>query len=219
MLKAILFDLDGVLIETELETFNFYQRELKNYNIHLKDSDFKYKAGRKSVDFWNAVLNEEQKKIVNTEKLTGLKRRVFNKYPSKYIKKVPGGKKLLQKLKKAGFKLALASQNEPEMVKTAIKWLGIEKIFDATLSLQDIKHKKPNPEIYLLAAKMLKIKPEQCLVVEDSRDGVEAARNAKMLCIAIKHPYTPKGALAKASGQIKLLTELNLDRIKIFNNF
>src|SRR3990167_10449253 len=182
MLKAILFDLDGVLIETELETFNFYQRELKNYNIHLKDSDFKYKAGRKSVDFWNAVLNEEQKKIVNTEKLTGLKRRVFNKYPSKYIKKVPGGKKLLQKLKKAGFKLALASQNEPEMVKTAIKWLGIEKIFDATLSLQDIKHKKPNPEIYLLAAKMLKIKPEQCLVVEDSRDGVEAARNAKMLC-------------------------------------
>ncbi len=208
MIKAILFDLDGVLIETEQETFKFYQDYLKEKGINLKDSDFKYKAGRKSVDFWNDVLTYEQIEVIDTKKLTELKRDLFNTNPEKYVKKVAGGKELLSNLKKQGFKLALTTQNEKRMADTSMDWLGIRNLFDVILSLQDITKKKPDPEIYLLTADKLNLNPSECIVIEDSKDGVNSAKNANMICIAFGHPYTPKGDLDNADIQIIRLNEI-----------
>ena len=171
MIKAILFDLDGVLIETEKETFQFYQNYLKDKGIHLKDSDFKYKAGRKSKDFWNDVLTPQQQKEVNVKKLTELKRKLFNAQPQKYVTKVNGGKELLETLKNNGYRLALVSQNESQMINSMINWLEIKKYFDTIVSIDDITNLKPDPEIYLLAAKKLKVNPSECIAIEDSKDG------------------------------------------------
>ena len=89
MIKAILIDLDGVLMETERETFNFYKKYLKEiHNIELKDSDFKLKAGRKSKDFFNDVLTAKEKKQVNAEELIDLKRELFNKHIDKFVRNI-----------------------------------------------------------------------------------------------------------------------------------
>ncbi len=205
--KAVLFDLDGVLIETEKETFRFYQKYLKaHHGIVLPDSAFVYKIGRKSVDFWSDVLTKEQQNSVDVKKLTFLKRQMFIEHPEKYVKKIPGVKKLLKMLKASGYKLALTTQNEKEMMDSMLGWLSIREFFDVILSLQDISQKKPNPEIYLKAASLLNVPIKKCIVVEDSFDGILAARRARMTCIALQHPYSPPGNAKHAHVIVKKLS-------------
>ncbi len=205
MIKAILFDLDGVLIETELETFKFYQKKFKEAGLELKDEDFKYKAGRKSHDFFNNVLKSDDQKKIDPEKLLLEKRRLFSSQIDKYAKKMPGVRSLLNFIKSKELLIALASQNESRMINSALDWLDIKKYFDVLLSLDDIRSKKPNPEIYQLACKKLGLKPKECMVVEDSKDGVAAAKNAKMFCIGLFHDYMPKDTLDEADIIIKSL--------------
>lgn len=207
--KAILFDLDGVLIETEKETFQFYQDYLKiHYGIILPDSAFVYKIGRKSSDFWKDVLTKKERNNVNVEQLTIFKRKLFIEHPEKYVKKVSGVTQLLKMLKASGYKLALTTQNEKEMMDAVLNWLGIKEFFDVILNLQDISQKKPNPEIYLKAASLLNVLPKKCIVVEDSYDGIRAARRAHMICIAIQHPYSPLGSTKHAHVRVKKLSHI-----------
>lgn len=214
MIKAILFDLDGVLIETEKETFNFYKKFLKEkHDIILQDEDFKYKAGRKSKDFFNSVLTDEQREEVDTKALVKLKRELFNTETSKYIKKVEEGEALLKKIKEKNLLTALVSQNELRMINSVMDWLGYRNYFDVTLSIDDIKNLKPDPEIYLKAAEKLGVSPEECIVIEDSKDGVLSAKNAKMKCIGINHEYTPKGDLDSADIIINNLNEIDLETL------
>jgi len=210
MLKAVLFDLDGVLIETEKETFEFYKKELAKQNIFLKESDFQFKAGRKSVDFWQSVLTPQQREEVDTKKLVCLKRDLFNKYPDRYVKKVEGSEELLKKIKESGYKIGLSSQNEKRMIDTILDWMNIREYFDVVVSIDDIKELKPNPEIYLYAAIKLGVTPDEVVVIEDSLDGVNAAKNAKMSCIGVRHSYTPEGSLANADFIVDKLLDIML---------
>ncbi len=212
--KAILFDLDGVLIETEWETFVFYKNYLReHYAIDLPDDAFQYKVGRKSVDFWKNVLSEDQQKVVDTEKLTALKRELFNAHPERYIKKIAGGKELIESVKKMGWKVALTTQNEERMMQTVLSWLQISDLFDLKLSLKDIARKKPDPEIYLKAAKILQAVPGECIVIEDSVDGIMAAKNAGMYCIAIRHPYASLDSVRNADLSVSSLQEITIEML------
>src|SRR3989339_2152950 len=113
MIKAILFDLDGILIETEKETFHFYQEYFKkHYNIIIKDSDFKYKAGRKSKDFFHDILTSGQMEKINIKKITDSKRELFNSQIDKYTKKVAGGGELLYFLKQGRPSKSFLSPNQ-----------------------------------------------------------------------------------------------------------
>jgi len=209
MIKAILFDLDGILIETEKETFHFYQEYFKkHYNIIIKDSDFKYKAGRKSKDFFHDILTSGQMEKINIKKITDYKRELFNSQIDKYTKKVAGGGELLEYLQQERYLMALVSQNELRMIDSALRWLKIAKYFGITLSLDDIKNKKPDPEIYLLAAEKLGIKASECIVIEDSSDGIMAAKNGKFTCIALRHDYMPTGTYKNADYIADSLAEV-----------
>ena len=210
MISAVLFDLDGVLMETELETFRFYQAELKQrYGVALPNNHFRFKAGRKSVDFWRDALTDEQRRRVDTTALTAYKRERFAAEPERYIRRVPGGRELLSTLRRHRVPLALASQNEPRVINAAVSWLGVREFFTVVLTIADIKNLKPDPEIYLLAARKLNVTPAACAVIEDSLDGVGAAKNAGMRCIAIRHPYTPQGHLDCADVIVDALAALS----------
>ena len=208
MLKGVIFDLDGVLIETEKETFKFYQKKFSEAGLELKDGDFKFKAGRKSHDFFNDVLTKEDRKKIDPEKLLREKRELFNTKIDQYAKKVTGGKKLIEWIYDQGLPMALASQNEPRMIESALKWLGIKQYFQVVLTLDDIKNKKPDPEIYLLALKRLKLKATECIVIEDSQSGVEAARNAGIFCVGIYHDYMPNDSLELVNKIVYSLSEI-----------
>ncbi|OHA02338.1 MAG: hypothetical protein A3J58_01855 [Candidatus Sungbacteria bacterium RIFCSPHIGHO2_02_FULL_52_23] len=215
MMRAVLFDLDGVLIETEWETFVFYQQYLKvHYGIDLPNSAFQFKAGRKSADFWRDVLTPDQRKAVDTEKLTEFKREQFNVHPDTYVQKVSGGKELIEALRAHGWKTGLTTQNEERMMQTVLAWLDISLLFDVKLSLKDIEKKKPDPQIYLKAAGILGVNLSQCIVIEDSEDGVNSAKAAGMYCLAIRHSYTPASHLHEADTEVKALQEISPEFIE-----
>ena len=90
MIKAIIFDLDGVLLETEPQTFNFFKDYLEKRGIYLKNEDLFKKIGRKSIDFFNDVLLPGQLEEINVQELIDLKRYEFIKDLPKYSRKIPG---------------------------------------------------------------------------------------------------------------------------------
>lgn len=182
-IKALIFDFDGVLVDTEYTTFCFYKELLPKYGFHLKEEDFKYKIGRKSIDFFKDVLKDKfDQKLV--EKWIYLKRKAFKENIKKYLKPVPGAFEFLEKVKN-DFLLALASQNEKPLIEKAVDVFDIRKYFKVILSLQDIKHKKPHPELYLKAAKKLNVSPKESIVFEDTIEGIEAAKKGgfKVICL------------------------------------
>jgi len=207
MLKAIIFDLDGVLVETEYQTFEFYRQYLKQFGIHLKDADFEKKFGKKSIDFFNSVLTKDQQKTINIPFLIEHKRKEFYKKISKFVKKVDGSNEVISELNK-NFRLVVASQNEKIMIERILTWTKLKNYFDLVLSLQDIENKKPNPEIYNLALKRLKIKPKEALVIEDSEDGLRAAKAAKIPVVIIKHGFTKPKTVKIADFKITNIHQL-----------
>ncbi len=183
-IKSIIFDFDGVLVNTEYTTFCFYREILPSYGFYLKERDFKYKIGRKSIDFFKDIMKEKfDPQLVG--KLIDMKRKAFHKNVKRYLKPVPGGFEFLKKTKERGFITALASQNEKILIEKAVGVFNIRKYFNIILSIQDISHKKPHPELYIKAADRLGISPSEGIVFEDTIEGIIAAKrgNFKVICI------------------------------------
>jgi len=113
------------------------------------------------------------------------------------------------------YKLALASQGHKYNVLAMVEKFDFNKYFDVVLGKQDVNKSKPDPEIFLRAAEKLKVKPEECLVVEDSEKGIIAAKRARMKCIAIPDDWTKKyNDFSRADLIINDLNELSLDKIQ-----
>jgi len=206
--KAIIFDFDGVLVNTEYTTFCYYKEVLPSYGFHLKESDFRFKIGRKSVDFFKDVMKERfDTNLVN--KLVKRKRESFQDDIEKYLKPVPGGFEFVKTAKKEKFLTALASQNEKVLIEKAVDVFKIRKYFDVILSIQDISHKKPHPELYLKAAEKLEIAPKEGIVVEDTLEGIEAASRGGFGVICITTSFSSKD-LREADLVVDSFSEIDL---------
>lgn len=214
MNQLVIFDFDGVLVDTEYTTFEYYKEKLPSYGIELKESDFVYKMGRKSIDFFRDVLgNKFDAELV--DKLIKQKRQAFLADVKRYLKPVPGGFELLKKCRDEGLKLVLGSQNERELIEIAVDEYNIRQYFSAILSIQDISNKKPDPELFLLALKKAGVPAGEAVVIEDSPDGIKAANNAGIKVIGITSSFE-KEKLAGADKIAESMRELTPDYLKNF---
>lgn len=207
-LKLIIFDFDGVLVDTERTTFDFYRQILPAYGVELQESDFPKKVGRKSVDFLRDVLGN----VVPEEQIQSLiqeKRRAFLTDIPRYLTPIPDSFAFLERCSRAGIQMAIGSQNERELLERAVDVFDLRKHFRLIVSLQDIKKKKPDPEIFLLITEKLGVDPTATLVIEDAVHGVEAARRAGCCTIALT-TASPVGAFPHAHSIVASLAELDL---------
>lgn len=213
--KLVIFDFDGVLVNTEYTTFDYYRKILPSYGIYLTDKDFKHKIGRKSVDFFRDVLKDKfDQKLVN--KLTQMKRATFIQDVKKYLKPIPGVFKLLEEFKQAGLRMAIGSQNEKPLIQKALDEFKMRKYFEFTTSLQDIQNKKPHPEVFLLVANTLKVEPSESVVIEDAPIGIQAAKAGRFKSIGITTSFS-RDNLAEADLIIDSLREIDANFIKNFS--
>lgn len=196
---AVIFDMDGVLINSE----PFW----KEVEINVFDSvgiDFVAVGGEKTVglridevvDYWYGLYpwKEKSKAAVVDEIMDEMTNAILSKG-----KAMKGVVDLLEYLKMEGFKIGLATSSYEVLLSATLKVLKIEKYFDVTNSAQSLQYGKPHPEIYIKTASDLNTVPEKCLVIEDSLNGVIAGKAAKMKVIAVPdgtHEYNPKIALA-----------------------
>ncbi|MFA6027422.1 MAG: HAD family phosphatase [Patescibacteria group bacterium] len=178
-IKAVIFDMDGVVADTIPAHLKSWQQLFKEkFNVRLtKKYFFEYLNARQGPDTITRVtgLNIPYSERV---RLTEIK----DKYSKKFlrnIKPTPGLTDFLKFLKKNKIKTAIATSAQPHMMSFLLNKLKIKKYFDRIVTAKDIRHGKPHPDCYLLAAKKIKVRPQEAIVIEDAPLGINAAKAGK----------------------------------------
>jgi HAD superfamily hydrolase (TIGR01509 family) len=211
MIEAIIFDLDGTLVQTEkLKALSYAKAaiELCPYVITKKQviESFKKVVGRSRWEVAKHLIKEFdlQKKSearmnefgVNTswQAFVHVRLRYYQdmlKNPQTILdNQWSHNVSLLKKAKEIDCKIALATMSNREQAQKVLNILNIRDQFDFIATRDDVNQGKPNPEIYDLVSTELVVKPSNCLVIEDSPNGVKAALDAGMWCIAVSTPFT-----------------------------
>lgn len=197
MIKAVIFDLDGTLIDA-------FDGHAESYDLALKDLGHKPLGPGEFARYYGQTGLEISRQLLKkpfvdgeVEKLTARKHKLYENMGGGHIRALPGAIELIGALMNRKIPMAIASSAVRGAIDIAIKKLGIADKIKFVVSADDITHSKPHPEIFLLAAKKLNVPPENCVVFEDSIHGVLAAKAAGIRCVAVATGPTPRSELEK----------------------
>lgn len=206
MVKAIIFDLDGVIVLSDQGQFTVLQRVFRQKGLPLPKSKFPQLIGRTTHKFLEKLKPRPTKPLV--EEIYESYTKEFKGHLLKYIKPVPPTIKFIAGYKGAP-KVAPASMSLMKTIAEVTRHLKIFKKFGRIVSRDEITKHKPDPEIYLRTAKKLGVKPSECAVVEDSVVGVQAARRASMQCYVFLNGINKRSQFSrlKVSGFIRTLSD------------
>ncbi len=212
-LKGCIFDLDGVIVDTAKYHYLAWKKLATMLNIDFTEEDNERLKGVSRMasldiilEIGNRIPDDKTK-----EEYASLKNKWYLDYINRMMPDeiLPGSLEFISELKNSGIKVALgsASRNTPLILER----LGIGILFDGVADGNIVSKAKPDPEVFIIAAKMLGVPPEECIVFEDAVAGVEAALNAGMHCVGIGSEKTLKDAHFVVSG----LDKMNLRKIKV----
>lgn len=180
----IIFDMDGVLFDSEPLHVRFEDLIFNKLNINVSESQKRKLVGLGASERWK-MLKESFSLAEPLEKLLLIDReeriRFFLENETIVM---PGAKVLLERLKSYGFRMALASSSQIDVIDLNLSNAGFDHFFEVKISGDIVRRGKPDPDIFLYAADKMKVPPQSCVVVEDSENGVNAAKSAGMKCIA-----------------------------------
>lgn len=216
MIQAVIFDLDGLMIDTEALHSEAHAMVIRKYGKSPKKypNDMVHVVG-KSIKENSEIIRDKYNIDQVIEILEKEKDEAYLfLLKSKTISIMPGFKTLLILLAKYKIKAAIGSSGVRKGIFIILKKLGLENKFSVIISKENVKRAKPAPDIFLLAAKKLKVSPKYCLVLEDSQSGVEAGKNAGMKVIAVPNKYTSYQDFSKADKIVKSLNDVTLSLIK-----
>ena len=186
--KAILFDMDGVLVLTEITKAEAHVTTVENF------------GGNASVDLYIKMLGQSHESIrsaylheagiqTDPKSYTKQYRIIYHDLLDKKLKTRPGAKELVKELHNQGFLLAVVSSSSSASVTKIINSIDLENVFDVQVTSDDVKERKPDPAPYLLALKKLGTSAHDAIIFEDSLSGVEAAIRASVRVIAVRHDF------------------------------
>lgn len=197
MIKAVIFDMDGVIVDSEHVHNKAEKEAMLKYGVKVSSKELQNYTGMTDEAMFTEFIKEHDLDTTH-EEIYNEKEKALLSLLKENITPVAGVINLINKLKQAGIKLGVASSSHRKVVGFVLKELGIASLFDTIIAVEDITHGKPDPEIFLKAASKLSTNPEDCLVIEDARSGVEAAKKAGMKCIGYKNPNSGNQDLSKA---------------------
>ncbi len=197
MIKGVLFDMDGVLVDSEeyicLAAIEMFRRE----GLEVRADDFLPFVG-KGENMYLGGVAEKYGFSIDIDLAKKSTYSIYGEMVQGKLSPLPGVLSFIEKAKSKGLKLAVATSADRVKMEINLQNIGIaETIFDATVNGLDVERKKPFPDIFELAAKKIGLKPEECLVVEDAVSGVEAAKSAGAKCLGLMTSFT-REELAKA---------------------
>ena len=197
--KAVIYDMDGVLIDSEPLWKIAMEQVFKSVGCNLTRKDFEKTVGLRIdevIEYW--YKKTPWKGSSPKEVMEAIIQRMIELI-TEHGKCLPGVKESLLLFREKGYKIGLATSSFTVLIDTVLKVLEIKHLFDFTHSAEDEKFGKPHPAVYIHTAKSLGVDPIECIVIEDSLNGVIAGKAAKMyvICIPEKtHTPNPKLDLA-----------------------
>jgi HAD superfamily hydrolase (TIGR01509 family) len=185
MIQAVLFDMDGVLVDTEREICLAAIRMFRELGISVYPDDFLPFVGAGENRYIGGVA---EKYGIPLDIIRAKKRTydIYSEIVHGKLKPLRGVPEFIDRCRKANIKMAIATSADMVKMEVNLREIGLPvETFDATVNGLQVVNKKPAPDIYLMAAQLLDVPPERCLVVEDAVNGVEAAKAAGMFCMAL----------------------------------
>jgi HAD superfamily hydrolase (TIGR01509 family) len=214
VIEAVVFDMDGVLLDSEHVWDEVREQLAKERGGRWTDSAQRDMMGMSSTE-WSRYMHEtiglpEPPQEINREVVRRLEAVYRESLPA-----VPGAREAVERLA-ARWPLGLASSSNRELIELALELLGVRGLFEATVSSEEVARGKPAPDVYLEAARRLGVDPTLAAAVEDSHNGILSAKAAGMRVLAIPNGRFPPGrdALAQADVVLDSLAELTTEAVE-----
>ncbi len=189
--RAVIFDMDGVIVDSEPYSMQALIDILRQYGVEPTEEELQRSYGRRVRDDFVDYFSRHGV-AADVNMAIAHKHARYYHLAAGHLQPLPGVVALLMRLQDHGYHLALASSGDRVKVAFGMQALALNGIFEAVVTGDDVAHSKPDPEIYLIAAQQLAVPPEQCLAIEDAPAGVEAAKRAGMRCVAVTNSVAPE---------------------------
>lgn len=213
MIKCVIFDMDGVLIDTEPLHYKVWQEVFAERGLTIDYENYKDCIGSTRKFLYELILKNYGRDFRNDpslpQRFIEIKDHFLNEHG---IPKIEGVTETIKALHEKGYVLAVASSSPLRYIHFAMEKLEISSCFDLLFSGEQVKHPKPAPDTFLAVAEKLGIAPEECVVIEDSENGSRAARAAGMYCLGFANPNSGNQDLS-AADEIFYPFDKLLDRI------
>ncbi len=211
-MEAFIFDMDGVIVESELLHARMKMETFQHFGIPFNEERLNQYVGRASKELFAEVLQEQGETRLSAQEMAAYKHQRYLEVLEQgdSLPQVPGTLQLIECLKNAGARLALATSSQPKVAEHVLRQFGLGTVFESVLTCAEVTRTKPDPEIYLLTAERLGVLPKDCVVLEDSQNGVTAAKAAGMTCIGYRNPYSGKQDLGQADFVVDAVLDIDI---------
>jgi HAD superfamily hydrolase (TIGR01509 family) len=213
-LAAVVFDFDGIIMDSETPEFESHRQVFEQYGAALTTGEWCDQIGIWSDaqdERWFRELCRRTTNAPDVGTFVAEKRRIFEEVAPR--EPMRGVRTLVEELAAAGVPAAVASSSSTEWITRAVERVGMKELFAAIVTGDDVARRKPAPDVYLEAARRLGVDPARTVAIEDSAPGIAAARAAGMATVAIPHWLTEAHDLSGADLRVAHAGELTLARL------
>ncbi|MYT81266.1 MULTISPECIES: HAD family phosphatase [unclassified Streptomyces] len=216
MKRAVVFDLDGTLVDSSHAYFLAEREALARVGYEdFTHADHARFIGKSMKEMWEIFVAERGVSVA-PQHLLELSNRIYLQAVRDSVKTYPHVVALSRRLRHAGFELAVASGSSRAVIDAVIASAGLSDLFPVKVSAEDVEHGKPDPAIFREAGRRLSVSPEECTVVEDAAAGVEAALRAGMSCVAVTSQAAVAWPSALSAGHVLLAEHDHFDDAGVF---
>ncbi len=217
MIRALVFDFDGLIVDTEIPIFRVWQRIYRERGQDLPLDKWLTTVGTSSAAFDPArELGVRTGEQIDPRVLRTLER-LYYQEATAMQQLLPGVAEYLSVARKLGLKTAVASSSTRKWVMEHLDRFGIGRHFDAIVCREDVKRTKPDPDLYRTALQRLEVQPAEAIALEDSSSGIHAAKAAGLFCVAVPNPLTADLDLSEADLRLLSLEAMPLPTLRTAN--
>ncbi|RYM05785.1 HAD family hydrolase [Sporolactobacillus sp. THM7-7] len=212
MIKAIVFDFDGVILDTERIMYLVMQNMFQQYHVSLPLSVWSQAIGTQHGFDSIGYLEEKAGRTIDREAFQKERYEAFIRLVDRE-KVLPGVKSLLEQAKHLGLKVGLATSSRGDWPRRHLKRLGLSNYFSSIKSWDDVQKVKPDPELYIQSLESLDVSPKEAIAIEDSFNGSLAAKRAGLYCIVVPNAVTKQMPFGHVDGCFKSLQDVSLSKL------